>query len=449
MKRIRVILACAAAGVLLSACTQGATGPPSTSSVDPIASSKLQLSVGTINVAGAASGLNVVSTLRQPNGDSAVLVNTPTLTGPFTLPAASTFGSGNDSYDTINGCSGCAPPAAPGPSMQEVAAGGTLSGTPSLLHLGTPACDSVNAVPAPFTQCTSGVSPNSTTFGQSGGVFGMGFGPYNHTNSGVAYSYVPYFQPTFDTTGSGFEPWGGPPDFDPNKDHMGTRDGLFNLGAGLLGVAQGITMFENVTPGAGTYTLSVSIPTSPTSFGTVSTTATLTSLALLPTLAAPSFVSDTLGGGTVTVAALPAPITEAYIEVIDFGGAPAACQGPIGGSAFPVYYTIHITAPGAYALPDKNGPNNGGTLMTPTQSLCTGDSFSIFVIGVDYPLFAASYPNSLGNQAPTIVGAGGQSDITISGTFSGTYARVHGHIRNDHRSLRTMNKLHPTTIRHR
>src|SRR5579863_3058700 len=103
MKNIRVYLLSAAAGVVLSACTQGATGPPSVSAVNPIANSKLQLAVGTANIQGNGPFLNVVSTLRQPNGDSAVLADTPTLTGPFTLPGASSCcGLPYDNYSTLN-----------------------------------------------------------------------------------------------------------------------------------------------------------------------------------------------------------------------------------------------------------------------------------------------------------------------------------------------------------
>src|SRR5580700_1016672 len=127
MKRFRVYLACTAAGVMLSACTQGATGPPGISSVNPITSSKLQLVVGTANIEGN-SGLNVVSTLRQANGDSAVLVDTPTLTGPFTYALPSEYVAGGGFYNSGPGF----------PSYQEfTAASPALSGTSQFLIAGT------------------------------------------------------------------------------------------------------------------------------------------------------------------------------------------------------------------------------------------------------------------------------------------------------------------------
>lgn len=454
MKLIRLIIACTAAGVVLSACTQGATGPPSITSVNPIANSKLELVVGTANIAGVATaGLNVVSTLRQPNGDSAVLADTPTITGPFAFsgvtatpaPAGGEFGCtaapcgpGGDLYSTEqNGA----------PSIQEVAAGATISGTPQTVRPGTPTCDSAMPLPPslpspPFAQCPSGLSPNTTTLGQGGGAFGMGIAPYNSNNSGTATSIEPYASPIFDTTGNAYQPWGGPPAFDPNHDNMGVRDGLFSIcgdpstgcASGLLlGVAQGITVFENVTPSAGTYTLSVVIPTSPTSSGRITATAMLASTATLPAVPAPTVTEDLNGdGGAAITGSLPSPITEGYVEIIDFGNGGNTCQGPLGTETAPVYYTIHISGAGAYAvaLPPMDGPNTnvtGGFNLAPSMSICTaaanggtGDSYSAYAVGFDYPLFAASYPSNH-KQAPALAGANGQADISISAPTSGTF----------------------------
>jgi hypothetical protein len=422
MKRFRVHLACTAAGIMLSACTQGATGPPGITSVNPLTSSKLQMVVGTANIEGTA-GLNVVTTLRQSNGDSAVLVDTPSLSGPFTFGvAAAPGGTGVDAYSSLN----------VGPSLQEFNAGNVISGTLQTVRAGTPACDTVIPVGG-FVTCPSGVPPNTTTFGQSGGVFGMGFAPYNSTINGVAASYTPFPDGLYDTTGDTFTPWGGPPAFDPNKDGMGIRDGQFDI-VNILGIGMGITAIENVTPSAGTYNLSVVIPTSPTSSGTISTTASLTSTALLGAAAPPAgFVEDGLGGVTMTVT-FPAGVTEGYVEIEDIGvpGAGATCQGPTGTVAFPVYYTIHMTAPGTATLPDTDGPNtevsDGPGDTQASESICTsaantaanggtataGDEYGVWFIGMDYPLYAASPTIGSASQTPTLAGAGGQADITTS-----------------------------------
>jgi len=51
--------------------------------------------------------------------------------------------------------------------------------------------------------------------------------------------------------------------------------------------------------------------------------------------------------------------------------------------------------------------------MTTTSD---GDAFTTQMVGFDYPAYAASYPNSLKNASPSLVGVGAsrQADITVS-----------------------------------
>jgi len=441
LKQTRYILAIAAAGVLLSGCGggggNGSKGIPPISSVNPVQTGTLEFAVGTANIYGTKTGLNVVSTYRQANGLSNVLVDTPTITGPFTLPAAGAAGNGADPYSTLPG----------GPSVTEVATGATITGTSQTLPLGTPVCDQTTpcTVTNNATGATTTVQPNTTTFGQSGGVFVNGFSPGNYTTQGVPASYKPYAEPLYDTTGSTFVPFGGPPAFDPNKDNMGLRDGLSNLGSGVLGIPEGFTMFENVAVSAGTYTMSLVVPTgfngpTPTS-ATVTATAKMASTATLPTLAAPTLTTDGAGGGTVTLPAadFSGGITEVYVQIIDTGdGAATNCQGPLGadGGAGPVYYTLVAKAPGTYTLPDTDGPNldvgGGPSALKPSPSICTaaqnvaaagagtpGDSYSVQVIGTDYDMYGATYPIST-SASPTLTGANGQADITVSTILNAT-----------------------------
>ncbi len=90
--------------------------------------------------------------------------------------------------------------------------------------------------------------------------------------TGQAYSYQPYAQPFYsggDATSSyQFIPWGGPPAFDPDANGMGERDGLAAINGVdsfgdpyFLGVGEGITAFDGVTPSSGAYKLSVAIST--------------------------------------------------------------------------------------------------------------------------------------------------------------------------------------------
>ncbi|MBV9409438.1 MAG: hypothetical protein JO164_11490 [Candidatus Eremiobacteraeota bacterium] len=468
MNRIQRLALAGTTALALAACSAGGTTTPAITQVNPSNPnySKLQLAVGTANIYGATTGLNVVSTLRQPNGASALGVDTPTLTGAFAYAttAAPAGANGNDPYATLY---------ATGPSIAEATAtSAIITGTPQTVHPGTPFCDYTGTLPtgsainasATYTKCLSGIAPNASTFGQSGGVFAMGLAPYNHVAStGQSYSYAPYAQPFFDTqvpatlTGQAapYIPWGGPPAFDPNNDHMGTRDGLGVLGTDsfgdpyFLGVAEGITAFENVTPATGTYTLTVQIAAvgnnGAIQTSSVSASALLPAAGLvLPALTAPTITPDGAGGATFTMA-LPAGVSDGYVQIVDFGpsngpienpnGAKVAnCQGGKGTSFAPVYYTIHVV-PGTttYTLPATNGPNtntSGGTAnLTPSPSLCTAaqnttatgtatpaDNFTVQAIGFDYPVYQAalSLTQATTTQTPAIGGPGGQSDVTIS-----------------------------------
>lgn len=419
MKNIRAILALGAAGMLLAACSQANSAPPTLHTVPNGSSSysKLQFAVGTANLDGTIA-LNVVSTLRQPNGLSADLVDSPSIALPFSLTGQTAGAAGGpDGYSTAFDV---------GPSPSELG-GSALTSTPQTTHIGAPVCPTVGSG-CPVS--------NVTTFGLSGGVFGMGLQPANNTINSTAYSYTPYPQPIF-APGSAlaFAPWGGPPAFDDSSNGMGTRDGLHNLGAGLLGWNDGITIFQfqNVpATGAnsltGAYTMNVVIPTGGSSTATVTAAANLNGATTLPAVAAPpTLTEDGKGGGTFNNVVLPAGATEGYIVVIDsgLGATNMNCQGALGTTVAPDYYTIEVV-PGTttYTLPDTIGPNTtqtGPSAMNPSMTLCTaaangagnGDSYQVQFFAMDYPLYEASYPKNT-QQAPAIVGSAGQDDITVS-----------------------------------
>jgi len=436
---------CVASLLGVAGCGGAATGTVPVSSVNPTNPnySLLQFSVGTANLYGTGTGLNVVSTFRQNNGASATGVNTPTLTGPFSVNAnaAPSQTSAADPYTTlIDG----------GPSFTEKnSPSAGITGTPQTITQGTPACDGTTG--PGFTPCPAGLSPNTTSFGQSGGVFAMGLAPYNAVpNTGQAYSYAPYAQPIYGSTDVAesytFVPWGGPPAFDPDGNGMGERDGLSINGQDsfgdpyFLGVGEGITAFDQVTPTSGTYTLAVAVATVGSGGGvtinTLTKTAKLNSGLVLPAITTPTtFTPDGTGGGTFPVV-LPAGVTEAYLQVVDFGpgGGPnngaatnvANCQSTRGTQFAPVYYTLHVTASGTVTLPDTDGPNTatsgGKTALVPGKSICnatdnggTGDDIVVQLIGFDYPAYNAALglTQNPTPQNPPIVGSAGQSDITI------------------------------------
>ena len=447
VKKLFTVTVGACAIAAIAGCSGSGNSPQPVTSVNPL-QSKLQLAVGTANIFGdmptaALTGLNVVTTFRQPTGaqapgDTAALVNTPSLTGPFTVPT--TTGAADDFGATI----------ATGPASGE-AGKSTIGATPQ--------------------QPSGSTTIPPTTLGVAGGATGLGLEPFNYSvtgnpSSGAAgapATFVPYAVPAYDAlaaTSAGdpnaFIPWGGPPAFDPNKDGKGARDNL-SVDPSILGVSEGLDVFAGAKPATGTYTLNVNIVTSNSpGTGSVQTTANLRSAALLPAVTPPTAVSFDGNGGGSFAATLPAGVTEGYIQIVDVGppqpASGAAVKSCNGSDVVHVYYTFHITASGTSTLPATSGPGNPGTT---TPSICTAaqntasnmgtaspaDQITLQLIGFDYPAFAASYPNSNGNPAPTLAGPSGQADITISSQGAATQSATGAAIRIDRSQIRTRQAL--------
>ncbi|MGH7708155.1 MAG: hypothetical protein ACREM6_09565 [Vulcanimicrobiaceae bacterium] len=412
-------------GGALAGCSASATSPYPQTQVNPLAGT-LQLAVGTANIFGddpltgvspaisgafGPTGFNVVETFRQvasgqAPGDSDSGVTTPTLSGPFKLPTTAGIADGN----------GATLETGPGPSD---AGTGTMNGT---------------AQPNPGT-------PNiaASTFGVSANASGWGLEPFNFTvvngsSAGTPISYVPFAQPLFDSVVLGgnadpfaFVPWGGPPAYDQSGDGLGVRNNANPPPPGVVGVSLGLDTFANLAPVAGTYTISVVVPTGPTTTGTKTASTTLSSTALLPAISPPTVTPDGMGGASVALT-LPAGVTEALAQIVDIGpdnlpAMGASCNTSSTGS--PIYYTVFFNASGTIALSDAHGPGVPGH---PTHTLCTSadntaanngtavdaDSYVVQAIGFDYPFYEASYPQSNRNSAPALTGSNGQADITIS-----------------------------------
>jgi hypothetical protein len=357
----RITIGVILSGALLAACsTNGASINPSVSPGN-LNSDKLQMAVGTANIAfDGAVGLNVVTTFRQPNGLSAVLLDTPTITGPggFVVTANA-------------------------PSLD--AGTNHISGS---------------------VQVQTSQTPPPNTFGFAGGAFKYGFAPYNSDNAGDPYPNGPalYAEPFY--SGNAVPIAGGPPAYP-----------FFNNGtfiSGFPGYSQGFTAFE--TPVAtGQYSLSVIVPIANGASKTFTGAATLTNAAPLPTIGAPAFASDDAGGGAITVTVPADPrIVETMIYVADTSSGLFFTIGPIAGSG-----ALNGALPDKLGACSGNGCQNGSGA---TQSLATGDSYQVYAITYDYPAFEASPPGSTA-QLPAITGpnSGGQADISISGVTAGTY----------------------------
>jgi hypothetical protein len=334
------ILALAALGglVALPACTSGqaAVEPPKT--IANTTADQLQFQVGTANLQGVA-GLNTVVTFRQPNGLSALLDDTPTITLPFTntAPASVAF---NDSGTN------------------------RISGTPQTNN-GQPSTD-------------------PRTFSQSVGAFAYGFLASNSSTTGANNSAfytgntMPYYALT-NPPGPGRSFYVGPGNpFVPNF-----KDG--SLGTTFSGYPSGFTTFV-LAPQTGTYTLSVGLPNASTPIPTFTATTMLSNLTLLPAMPAPGVTSDGTGGLTVTET-IPPGILETLIFIVDRNTAN--------------YYTLVMrgTGPQTATLADNLGPITGGVAG---PSLNPGDLYRVFAFGFDYPAIEAVPVGAGPPQAPVI-----------------------------------------------
>ena len=357
----RYLLGIVSAGALLAGCSTNGAGINPPVSHGNLGADKLQMAVGTANIGfDGTVGLNVVTTFRQPNGLSAVLLDTPTITGPagFVVP-------GNNLS----------------PWSQD-AGTNHISGSPQ-------------------------TAPGPTTFGTAGGAFKYGFAPYNSDNLGDPYPNGPalYAEPFY--SGDPVPIAGGPPAYP-----------FFNNGtfiSGFQGYSQGFNAFETSVT-AGSYSISVNVPGTSGPGRNFTSAATLTNLAPLPGVGTPSVTEDGAGGFTNISATVPADarIFETMIYIADLNASTFFTLGPFSGTGV-------VGGSVADTLGPCNGNNcQNGSGATPT--IPAGDSYLVYSITYDYPAFEASPPGS-SSQMPAITGpnSAGQADISISQVFAGTY----------------------------
>jgi hypothetical protein len=385
------------ASAMLAACGGGGGGAaePTVRQAN-LLTNKLQVAVGVATFADGSHGLNVVSTFRQPNGYSGTLVNTPSITGPFTVSApAGSSCPGSSFIAGLVGRAYLAGFAELNGSFGVAGAAGSDSGTHTIS--GSPQTPPGNAVP-----CTS--------LGEGGGVFAYGITLQNATvdqTTNVSPRYF-YPQPLFAPGLQSPIPYvGGPPAY-PN-----TRTGEYPTG--FAGFGQGFLTFAIGAPPAGTYTLSVLVPAANAASANFSATSAISASGGLPAFsAAPTVTEDANGDGGMTVAfTAPPGVTESVVDIVDIGPNSGSSAPPNG--AAPIYYTLvaHGGGTQVVTLPPNVGPvaANG----TGSPSLLPGDNYTVTVIGVNYPLFEAGPPGNL-EVAPTISGPNGQADITFSPT---------------------------------
>jgi hypothetical protein len=387
----------AAIAALLAACsTNGGSQLPTTSQA-PLSSNKLQLAVGTANIGQDGTvGLNVVATLRQPSGATAVLANQPTLTLPpgMIVPAGTPGAYTGTSADT-------------GPNVD--AGTNHISGSPQ--------------VPL------NNAGLVNSTLGTFTGVYAYGFGPFNSDQNtasvGAYYIGVPN-----SSGGNGFEssiyansnsllvaqgvgdPTQPLPFFssDPMDYVVGPpavpsfNNGTFPVG--FAGYSPGFTAFE-LPPVAGPYSLDVKVATSNTAPVTYTATSTLASTTPLGPISV-TFTSDANqdGGGTGTVS-VPAGVTETEVFIVDATSDQFFTVGPLTGTG-----TVN------YTFPANLGPC---TSNCPQPSMTAGDTILVAAVGYDYPAFEAGPPASK-TMTPAITNStNGQADITMSPVLTQSY----------------------------
>lgn len=395
------ILPCAlfAAAALLGGCgVNGLSQTPSVTQVNPQSSSKLEFAVGTATFGFDSNkiGLNVVTSFRQAGGLSAVLLDTPTITGPAGF---------SNTADNQNPASG--------PDCQA-----------GVLHAGADA--GTNKISASPQNPNPINTPLPATFGQGGGVFGYGIEPLNSTtSSGTSSPYLgvgslhtdcdqgPYY-PAYPTPfymstsavaalksnfGLKTAPvyLGGPPAYPFFKDS--------SFPTNYAGFSQGFTAFE-LTPVSGSYSLSVLVPAANAANTTVTASANLSDASGLASYgSAPSWTSDGKGGGSGTVT-IPSDsrIVETMVYVFDESNGSYFSAGPIKG-----------TGAQSFAIPDNLGACGtiGCQSTSPQPGMTAGDTVIVYAASYDYGMFEASRPIST-SQTPTITGANGQADVTFS-----------------------------------
>jgi hypothetical protein len=400
MKNIAAFLTAAVAALMLAGCSGSGVNPQSPTRVCNLAANVLQMNVGTANLFGLSTGTNVAVTYRQSAsancyaGNSGTLVNTPTLTVASTIA---------------------------GPAGAADGFGSTILTGPAAAEIGGHALTSIAQDPASTNNLAA-----TASFGDSGGAFGLGLEPFNNTTAlggagvnNTPASVFPYPVPLYDAATpdiNSFTPGGGPPAFNPLNNAAATMGG-FN------GISEGFNVFAFAPPVAGgAYSLSVLVPAN-TGAVTSMATSTMTSSALLPTLAAPVPTYNAATG----VLSFPAQvflgnITQEYIEVVDIGPSMGGVSCIGATPANPVYYTTVLTAAGVPTPIPAPGLCSAAANTTASGGTATdGDEFGEYLIGLDYNWYGASYTGitgvgGSGVPAPSLVGTSPshQADITIS-----------------------------------
>jgi hypothetical protein len=229
------------------------------------------------------------------------------------------------------------------------------------------------------------INPGTSTMTLPGGGSATTCGLFSYGQNPVAM-LAPFGNPNgFGTMGNYAPAFGAPPAFSPaNSNGIGYALGyllFFTAGDANNAPCSQFVLPPAATPGAYALSTTVSVNGQKPVFTANATLAPT----VLPADATPTYVPGAAGsgGGTFTIAQ-PAGVTESLIVIVN-------------NASFAVAASIETT---------------NTTAVVPPGTLAAG-SYGAFVIGADYPLVESSPPNNT-SQTPTIVGAGGTADVTVS-----------------------------------
>jgi hypothetical protein len=232
------------------------------------------------------------------------------------------------------------------------------------------------------------INPGTSTLALPGGGSATTCGLFSYGQNPAAM-VAPFGNPLgFGPMGLYAPIFGVPPAYSP-ADANGIGYALGYLLFLTAGDANNAPCSQFVLPPAatlGAYTLATSVATNGHSIS-YSATATLGGAPLvLPVEPAPTYVPGApgTGGGTFTIVK-PAGVTESLIAVVD-------------SSSFAELTTVATTTT---------------TAVVPDGTIATGEPCVAFVVGADYPLVESGPPSNT-QQTPTITGAGGSADLTVS-----------------------------------
>jgi hypothetical protein len=393
----------AVAGIsILAACTggQSAIEPPSTA-VNVQNTTSLQFRVGTARYPNGSTYLNTLVTYRQPNGLSGTLQNCPTITGPagFVVPAAASAGT-----DAGTNHISCTPPTQPGTTALVT----TFNQTGGAFAYGFAPANSNSNATANYAQFSASGANNALYADDASTIVtgpGVGDTAINIFGADVGAFANAYTQPFYIAVANKLPFLLGPPavpDF-----HNGT------FPAGFLGYDSGFTIF-GATPVAGSYSLTVNVPSATIgqNSATFTQTSTLSSTAALPAMTPPTAASTGGGGASFTVAPAPVGVTNQVLYIVRVSGS----------SGSPTLYSFNVgPAGGVFTLGPTSGPSGAAPFVAGSATRAP-DTVDAYVVGANYDIVGGAPPTNTA-QNPTLPT---QANVSVSLVFEGAYDSAAG-----------------------